>query len=137
MSLESWKEEFYPVSANNLVANLKSFMSENEINTKLMYYSLLKWRNGTTKEALRKHDVIYENGIIKDKENKILSFASDSCAFCKKYCGCSGCPIFNFLGHSCDTLSSKYGLNFYVEAKSNPKFMVNLLTKVKKVLDRL
>ena len=85
MSLDTWKEEFYPVTALDLVMDGASKLE-------LIRHSLKKWR-GLTKENLKKHDIAYASSRIFCKDGT-LEINSQTCALCMKHqFTCEGCPF--------------------------------------------
>lgn len=98
MSLETWKEEFYPKPA------------EETTKRSALAHSLRKWR-GLTKENLEKHGCVVEHGILADKGRWLadgLSISSSSCALCHHHYDrkresydtppCVTCPLAKALG---------------------------------------
>jgi hypothetical protein len=90
MSLESWKEDFYPVEANDVPPGKPS-----------IEHSLVKWV-GLREENLNKHNIIFDDddGNIGGDGDGSLSISGESCALCCNYLadGCRGCPLFISLG---------------------------------------
>jgi hypothetical protein len=127
MSLESWKEEFYPVSA--------TYSMQSEDDLVLVDHCLRKW-NGALPKNRKAHGVEFAFGFIIDKEAKdSLCFNGDSCALCQKYVFSScldeddhHCPIVRYTGRRCD-YGSPYDL-----AKKSPSVMVKLLKQIRKFL---
>jgi hypothetical protein len=120
MSLQSWKEEFYPVDANSEQAREAP-----------VAHSLLKWE-GLTERNLGKHSVRRDARNIAD-EKEYLFIDSESCALCKVHLhlsstNCEACPIVRYRGEPCDTLGGEYGT---WSAASDPRPMINLLRAVK------
>jgi hypothetical protein len=147
MSVESWRNEFYPIDAAYLVDVLDNEpqpdLDANSIDIKLIEHSLLKWK-GALKENLEKHESSYSRGVILDRDD-CLVFDSSTCALCQKYTAdreqeedprCTlksgiACPIVRMQKHPCDgdeevrnEECSTYGL-----AKHNPEVMIELLEK--------
>lgn len=98
MSLESWKKEFYPITANR--TNKKDAIE----------HSLLKWK-GLTGKNLAKHNVKIKVGAVADDEN-MLYVDGDSCSLCYHYYNdtsswvegsrCEDCPLYKTLGMDCE-----------------------------------
>lgn len=125
MSIETWKEEFYPVTAEAVNAGGSASVGE------LIEHSLRKWR-GATYTNLERHglgrgaseldcDVIYEFG------GKTFSFDSHSCALCERFidAGCSGCPLVDENGRNCN----EYGRGYFNFAENGrgPDLMIHEL----------
>lgn len=95
MSLQSWKEEFYPVDASDCP-------KEDAIE-----HSLLKWV-GLRRENRGRHDVGLDgfNGVIEQslKSGDRLGIDSVSCALCVVHLdrSCGDCPLFLVRGQQCD-----------------------------------
>ena len=103
MSLQSWKDEFYPVDASECG---KSHREQLE-------HSLRKWR-GATKENAAKHGCFYKDHFVISKAEsecsgypKAMGFGTKSCALCKNN-RCRDCPIFLSGRHSCISIVSEY-----------------------------
>jgi hypothetical protein len=91
MSIESWKEEFYPVTAREIV--------EHGTEKKLIEHSIRKW-NGLTKENLEKHQLTKKLFSISDNKGGYFSADGGSCALCQKYDdNCLGCPLEKVRGN--------------------------------------
>lgn len=102
MSLQSWREEFYPTQATIATSNKE----------KSIKHSILKWA-GLSRKNLEKHDLM-KNGKSIFERSCQYSFDVDdsSCALCLKYVKyryatidesvCSKCPLYKYLGESCD-----------------------------------
>ena len=97
MSLETWREEFYPVEPSKKMTKRQA-----------VEHSLKKWQ-GLSKGNLNKHKVYKEYSYIK-YENDDFRIDGFSCALCYKYLDyslsspddCKKCPLFKTLGHPCD-----------------------------------
>lgn len=123
MTIETWIQEFYPVTAEQA--------STDEVEA--VKHSIKKWR-GLTKENLEKHliEKIYYS--IEDDTSSIV-IDSENCALCH-YSGklkgdsisisCTYCPIFKSSGNCC---SDQYSL---FDHESNPHPMIELLEKTLK-----
>lgn len=105
MSLETWKQEFYPVAAEHAAVDELSAID----------HSIAKWtgmrpdnlaRHATTSSASNLRIVNVNDPVSDD----CLIVASDSCALCvlndrrcgDKYYGCDKCPIVEATGDGCD-----------------------------------
>lgn len=113
MSLKTWRQEFYPISADDIVEKNKFRVSGDIV---LLKHSLSKWI-GFREENLNKHGV--KLGKLKDGVKCLydeygVEFPIDakSCALCVSYLtedndfSCDGCPLFEFRGKaSCDDQS--------------------------------
>lgn len=106
MSKESWLEEFYPISAEEmLTANGRDASS-----VEIIAHSLRKWK-GLTKENLAKHGI--DNGEyrelceVEDICKPFLEIDADSCSLCQKFNTSGGgefnkcieCPLYKSLGN--------------------------------------
>jgi len=149
MSLESWMDEFYPVSREQ--DTLPASQTSDEL---LLKEALLKW-TGALLENTVKHGVsYYQHDIVApsehNKSTSFLPFDYSTCRLCKKYtnnspdieispelCGMSPdgatvilCPFFRIFGKRCDQPPN----SFYVKSENNPQPMIkalkHLLTKV-------
>lgn len=92
MSIESWKQEFYPVEAD-------SEMSEQEA----ILHSIKKWE-GLTEENLNKHAVCVN--YFKDLHDEFggaFDIDSSTCALCAKFLSndCQDCPLYKKQGFIC------------------------------------
>lgn len=141
MSIKTWKEEFYPVDAEEF---------ENASDEECIKHALQKWK-GALPENCEKHEISYEDHLIFEPRSSDLPFVFNgrNCSLCQKYndsCRDNDddfCPIVRFLGESCDDsinhYTSKINLdeetknNFheaYYEAQNNPAIVIELLTHV-------
>jgi hypothetical protein len=102
MSLESWKEEFYPVEAQDM-----NHSTEKDC----LQHSLKKWE-GLTKENLDKHHVRvgkYPQLLIAGRGLGSLRITSNSCALCvKNLVNCSECILQKTLPGTCGEATSPY-----------------------------
>lgn len=96
MSLETWKEEFYPIDAE--------YVSEEE---DAVAHSLRKWI-GLRKENLDKHRISSTGWIGISDGDEYVYIDSSTCALCQRYFDdeavneCASCPLFDLLGKRCD-----------------------------------
>ena len=109
MSMKTWREEFYPVSAGT--ARRRSWRWAAK-------HSLRKWE-GLKEESLRKHDVRYspEDNAVVDADGARLKLTYDTCALCQKAeeleeaipgkSWCNLCPLA-CVGYSCNAHNSAY-----------------------------
>lgn len=95
MSLQSWKEEFYPVDASEVKKE------------DALAHSLKKWI-GLRYENLERHNVARHGSYLEDGEYSFMVTA-DSCALCAHYLTpkpgvfrCGACPLAEAIGASCD-----------------------------------
>jgi len=142
MSLRSWKQEFYPVTAKKLE---RSGASEEA----LVEHSLRKWL-GLRPAALRKHDVLFWHSEVTadswSSHSSGLYIDAASCALCARHlrdasdpARCNTCPLYRALGcRPCDVETpegnSPYGAGI---AANNPEPMINALRAAKRVAKRL
>lgn len=92
MSLKSWKQEFYPISAKSAARGSM---------IKAIEHSLLKWK-GLSPSNIKKHDVhitqrVY--GVWLEDGTDYLHIDASSCALCEKYHDngiprCQKCPLY-------------------------------------------
>jgi len=88
MSLQSWKKEFYPVSASRVA------------DKDALAHSLRKWQ-GLTRAALRKHKLVRCGDSIGEEEpDEYFPIDSSTCALCKAFheelpggASCGSCPL--------------------------------------------
>jgi hypothetical protein len=104
MSLETWKQEFYPEPADECSAE------------RAVAHSILKW-TGLLKENLKKHNVWRKLGEwnLTSINDERFTVASDSCALCYHYLEpadeeetpCKRCPLYQVRDEvSCDNFKS-------------------------------
>lgn len=124
MSIQTWIEEFYPITAETFIS---SFKFRSDINSRmkelydieLLKHALLKWE-GLRKDNLKKHNVYKSYNSIKDihsdinqiKElneklitNQEISISSVTCTLCIEYdhnIYCGTCPI-RYKTNQCST----------------------------------
>ena len=125
MSFASWKEEFYPVSADECSHD------------QALEHSILKW-TGLLPENLEKHGMVrLDNCIESLSRDGWLLIDGGSCALCwyhhssKNGCWTFGdpCPIMSVTGKTCEADYKK----FVEEGQVTP--MLSLLLRVKEALD--
>lgn len=127
MSIETWKKEFYPVSATSRMSKKAA-----------IEHSIKKWE-GLLPENLKKHNVVINGyGDIHDDEVN-FEISDQSCALCQKYwveC-CIKCPLYEKLGFACGKgeIEAGDGWVSYME-EGSPELMLknlrSLLDEVKK-----
>lgn len=139
MSVESWNEEFYPISAKDLVNDEKlSHIHPDEVAIKCAEHSLQKWK-GLLPVNLTKHNVTRN-------DKGFISICSNSCALCEEYFNyqdkhtdyqseCIDCPLFQYLGQRCDIDTDKTSSPYlkFIE-RHNPKPMIKALKGALKML---
>lgn len=140
MSLETWLEEFYPITADDAVEKYVD-----ELN--LVEHSLQKWK-GATQENLERHSCHYfnhyltENGAEEGDPNKSIAFNGETCSLCVKYfekvdlTDCGTCPIVVYTGKSCSEQwldDGEYikGHGTWSNSTDDPEPMIDLLQEVK------
>ena len=103
MSFESWKQEFYPVSAEKVEGM-------DVCDADLIEHSLLKLR-GALPENVGKHGIKYKKWrIIDEYGDEAFEYCDDTCALCLRYLrhlaptpgDCEDCPLFAAIGRPCD-----------------------------------
>jgi hypothetical protein len=95
MSIETWRQEFYPQTAISLVYELGNFPKEDK-DIYFLKHAILKWQ-GFLSMNLEKHDIVFED---------VKNFLFGTCALCEAYCNdpdkeCEECPIFLVKGRTC------------------------------------
>lgn len=124
MSLESWKNEFYPVTAIAIASE------GNDLD--LIKHSILKWE-GMRLPNLLEHGLQIDSGSdIEDPATlSHLYIDTDSCALCQRYYdygSCVQCPIVKVTGKRCTegepSPYETWGMD------NNPEPMVELLKEV-------
>lgn len=122
MSLESWKQEFYPVEAKSCPKELA------------VEHSLRKWR-GLTEENLKRHGLDRDGSRLLDEDDEFLGIDSDSCALCWHHSTtttCPSCPLAARRGIRCDiSLRDESGSPYHAFTKAgDPMPMIRLLESV-------
>ena len=132
MSLKTWKEEFYPIPAD-------------EVKKKdALAHSLRKWE-GLRKAQLDKHGLVRRRCEIAEDDSFFvphLAIAAETCALCvlaekesdvntrvpcasSYYCG--KCPLYQLEGKACDYgENDPYGI---FTCEGNPEPMISLITR--------
>jgi hypothetical protein len=122
MSLQTWKDEFYPIHA------FKAVGSELEA----AKHSLRKWI-GLRKENLEKHGLERKGREISSTDfiNFPFSISESSCALCQYHDGyCNDCILYT-LGNGCEEEGSEYII--WVN-EGDPEPMIKALEEAIKVL---
>lgn len=125
MSVQSWKNEFYPISA------LEAAQTKDRLGC--IDHSLTKWR-GARPENLQKHDVTFKLHTIKDlfkekeeKEEEQFLFDAVTCSLCQYddlfFADCRSCPIYLSTEKTCCESYDKSG--------KDPTLMIELLEEVR------
>jgi len=134
MSIESWMEEFYPVNANDIEAEL--FTTDKD----LVLHSIKKWEGGLKKNC-RKHQVAYEEHAITEEGLRFL-FDAKTCALCHRHLlqmdSCGSCPIYRAnKDTACDDSRDQPRVSntFYASVDSVMP-MLRLLKKTLKMLEK-
>lgn len=130
MSLQTWKEEFYPEKPR------KSMTEKQAIE-----HSIRKWE-GLRKTNLKKHKILlYHSVHFIEDENDGMYIESESCALCKKYLHldkyeanpCEECPLYKSLGKPCDQfklLGEQTSPYIIWEKTGDPRPMIKALKKL-------
>lgn len=126
MSIQTWKEEYYPVSAAEVAA------TGNAID--ITEHSLRKWigllPDNLAKHGVRKGTVVRD--LLYDGGPEPFTVTSDTCALCKQYSKvertiwCEECPLYRSLGNKpCD---ENYNSPYLVwRSNGNPQPMIDAL----------
>lgn len=132
MSLETWKQEFYPITAQE--AAKLSMLGAIE-------HSLRKW-TGLTVENLRYHEMRYAGSSIVDIPGVEFPITDETCSLCQKYVSpvtaplapCAKCPLYLSRGmvpcvlRNDDEISNPYYAFIY---HRSPMPMIKALTLAK------
>jgi hypothetical protein len=133
MSVETWKNEFYPISAR--LAHSTDLMA--------LQHSLKKWI-GLRSENRKAHEVSIGpyNHTLQDASASSLKFhiASRSCALCHRHDisdepHCATCPLYVVRGTRCDLQTSPTDTSQWHSwtKKANPEPMIQLIEQAIKV----
>ena len=119
MSLETWKQEFYPIPAGEVPVDQAA------------EHSLRKWI-GLRPENLTRHGVSsYGRSLIDDERQDLLAIDGESCALCvhhlDNFAGCPRCPLCLHLGGPCDLKGQPYHVFLHT---GDPKPMIAALQAV-------
>lgn len=133
MTLRTWKDEFYPVPADD---------PSIETDLQAIEHSLRKWEglryDNRAKHEISAQDYMGRNYIEGEDSLGItlesLNIDTSSCALCEKFYStegiCGNCPLYKEReGHRCDEWNSDGGNNPYISWTSdvNPEPMIELL----------
>ncbi len=126
MSIESWKAEFYPVPAAQIVNESPLVQAE---------HAYLKW-TGALKENLGKHGLVKPFGsvCIRDVAGNVFKFSTEECVWCHNYYSvesgaCQFCPLYSY--GVCGDPSGPF-MHWY--SSGDPTLMINA---IKEILDEL
>lgn len=132
MSMQSWKEQYYPVPARDVSAE------------DALDHSILKW-SGLTTKALEEHKVFLSSNKILQahgpQDTDCIRIDSFSCALCEHFNyhhdlgKCGNCPLTKVRGLPCDEAPSDEAIGttpwFKFKVGSDPQPMIDLLNKAK------
>ncbi len=124
MSLESWKQEFYPISAQALTLDHDIYPVPD---LTLVEHDLRKWQ-GFTPENLAKHEITR-----RDIYSAALT-GSEACALCQVHVlggtweDCGTCPFVTVTGHTCGAPCDEYYDN------GNPNLVIETLVHIQTTL---
>lgn len=124
MSTESWKEEFYPVSATR-------FEYRQDIQVNAAKHSIKKWR-GFYPSNLKKHRVWLSIGYLTDGRTSIKATGSLHCALCRVTNSCKMC-VLSRVGAECSNNNSPYQR---VNQGASPKVLIDALKKALKLAEK-
>jgi len=103
MSLATWKALYYPVPASEVSPQ------------DALAHSIRKWE-GLAPEILEQHGITLDGGLKGETGEPRFYINDKSCALCECYIQhdveeesekqCTPCPLYQYLGLSCDRLSS-------------------------------
>jgi hypothetical protein len=126
MSLQSWKDEFYPVEASEIA---KSDVTDLE----LIEHSIRKWE-GLKQENLDRHEVVLGYFVVyaqNEEDSENVDIDCTTCALCERHLEktadklCATCPVYLITGDIC---FAQYSALSY---EDGPKPMIDLLNLVK------
>lgn len=101
MSLQSWKDEFYPTTAEHEAD------AQGVTRLQLIEHSLQKW-HGLLKENLDRHACVIREGRVREVgTDGHFGIDSRSCSLCAAYCAerCHFCPLQQTRGVVCDKVN--------------------------------
>lgn len=104
MSIQTWKDEFYPVDQSEIGRSSKDAID----------HSLLKW-NGLTRDNLKKHNVRLlrpmmiltdsDANLVDVKSPEVFRVDQSTCVLCRiNEHHCCTCPLYIAIGHQVCTL---------------------------------
>lgn len=123
MSLQSWKDEFYPKEPTKRMTKIAA-----------LRHSIQKW-TGLLPKNLEKHGVSLNGTWLNVNLEGGMLIDASSCALCVKFLsrkynaelkGCAACPLAQFLGNECDKLGKDRPYNRFV-LEHDPKPMLRAL----------
>jgi hypothetical protein len=122
MSIESWKAEFYPVPATQIVNESPLVQAE---------HAYIKW-TGALKENLEKHELVKSLGSvnISDIAGNVFKFSTEECVWCHNYYAlhsgaCGRCPLYSY--GVCSDPSGPFLHWFF---SSDPQRMINAIQEI-------
>lgn len=123
MSVETWKQEFYPTEAEDNIDD----------DTMALNHCIVKWK-GLTEDNLKKHNLkkLWCDDDIVGIDGKKFSVNQNTCALCQIYYTdwCAGCPLikmgFTMCGGDDPGRNDPYS-DFY--ENNNPQPMIEALEK--------
>lgn len=140
MTIESWKAEFYPVPAAEVVKRTELEQAK---------HALLKW-TGAMPENLQKHGLRKALGlpILLNQEDELYSskpaqliftnfakttqfrFTTEECVWCHNHYksgGCEGCPLLKHTGKKCENRESAFVEFIHT---GDPSIMIKAINEV-------
>ena len=141
MSIETWKEEFYPETAQKAAKVSELYAIE---------HSLRKW-SGFEKEALNRHGLAYQRFSLRDADGDgedLFTADRDTCALCARHpsadrgnrmfpMDCSACSLaLSRGGVSCDECTSREADSPYRRSRNSPKRMLQVLRRAKEFVEK-
>lgn len=135
MSLETWKAEFYPITADELKESFSTGPLTPEQDIILVNHAILKWQ-GLLPTNLEKHGIRKIGYAIISDGHSQLSIGESNCSLCRVYFehiiwNCRGCPLYHHLGRPCYGENSPYIQFTYGD---DPIHMLNALRGTKRML---
>lgn len=134
MTIETWKEQAYSITAKQAAELSEKECAQHSLNKwECLRPEILK-KHGMTKkiytyEILKKHGIkeyidTYSKYIRDINTNERFNIDGSTCSLCEKYheeLDCSKCPIFKMKGRSCDEEYQAFTFD------DSPKPMIDLL----------
>lgn len=129
MTIESWKAEFYPVPAAEVVKATELEQAK---------HALLKW-TGAMPENLQKHGLRKALGLpillnqqdgFYDSKPDQFRFTTEECVWCHNHYksgGCEGCPLLKHTGKKCENRESAFVEFIHT---GDPSIMIKAINKV-------
>lgn len=122
MSIESWKAEFYPVPAIDIVNESPLVQAE---------HAYLKW-TGALKENLDKHGLTkpLRSVSIIDTVGDVFKFSTEECVWCHNYYAvelgsCQHCPLYSY-----GVCGDPSGPFMYWYSSNDPRKMINAIQEI-------